>query len=585
MWGAAAVPVSVTMALLLCAALLATAVSGHISHDYRPLVATREGRVKGVMDRSAGGHLFYCFKGVPYAQPPLRQLRFQAPQRHSGWRGIRDAIDHGSKCSQFDHLKNFTRVGEEDCLFANVYSRQLPKREGSLTGLPVLVLIHGGGFFFGSGDADEYGPHYFMDEPVVLVTFNYRLGAFGFFSTHDAAAPGNYGLLDQVVLLHWVQDNIANFGGDPKSVTILGQASGGSSVSLQVLSPLTRDLFHHAISQSGMSLSTFAARDTRKGAEKKLSDQLGCTKPSGKISVKCIRSVSSLNLMNALEAIGEGNMPGFPPRVDRESPYPFLPDEPRAILESGKFNIVPWMAGMTSMEGSFFLPIRLQTEQFVEGVLRKAVSHWAPFIGLYGESEYSILDCGASVINETSKVVNFYAPTSGNATIETLATALSDRFYVNEISAEIDLASAHAPLYKYVLDHTGPGRLINNIALPSPSNLPWPVPELGVSHGDDLRYLFSTDNLPRERPGSPGYAMIRFMVNLWVNFARTGHPKSDILLMPEWPIFTEQHQRHMRLNSQPAVGERLFEERVNFWKTVAVNEAWRHPVVKTVDGC
>ncbi|KAF0291505.1 Esterase FE4 [Amphibalanus amphitrite] len=373
------------MRLLLCTALLAAAVSaaGHIAHGYRPLVATREGRVKGVMDRSAGGHLFYCFKGIPYAQPPLRHLRFQAPQRHAGWRGIRDGIDHGNRCLQFDHLNNFTRVGDEDCLFVNVYSRQLPGQESSLTGLPVLVLIHGGGFFFGSGDADEYGPHYFMDEPVVLVTFNYRLGAFGFFSTHDNAAPGNYGLLDQVVLLHWVQDNIANFGGDPKSVTIFGQAAGGSSVSLQVLSPLTKDLFHHAISQSGMSFSTFAARDSRKGSEKKLSKQLGCTKPDGRISVNCI----------------------------------------------------------------------------------------------------------------------------------------------------------------------------------------------------------STDNLPRERPGSPGYAMTRFMVNLWTNFARTGQPRSDILLLPDWPIYTEQYQRHMRLNSQPALGERLFEERVNFWQTVAINEQWRHLPVKTANGC
>ncbi|XP_043229758.1 pyrethroid hydrolase Ces2a-like [Amphibalanus amphitrite] len=575
------------MRLLLCTALLAAAVSaaGHIAHGYRPLVATREGRVKGVMDRSAGGHLFYCFKGIPYAQPPLRHLRFQAPQRHAGWRGIRDGIDHGNRCLQFDHLNNFTRVGDEDCLFVNVYSRQLPGQESSLTGLPVLVLIHGGGFFFGSGDADEYGPHYFMDEPVVLVTFNYRLGAFGFFSTHDNAAPGNYGLLDQVVLLHWVQDNIANFGGDPKSVTIFGQAAGGSSVSLQVLSPLTKDLFHHAISQSGMSFSTFAARDSRKGSEKKLSKQLGCTKPDGRISVNCIRSVSSDVFMDALDAIGEGSMPGFMPRVDRESPFPFLPDEPRALLESGKFNIVPWLSGMTSMEGAFFLPIRLQTESFVKGVTKKTIAHWAPFIALIGESEYSILDCGADLVNETLKVLNFYAPVNTTVSSEVLATALSDRFYVNEISEEIRLASTHAPLYKYVLDHTGPGRLVNNVALPSPPNLRWPIPEAGVSHGDDLRYLFSTDNLPRERPGSPGYAMTRFMVNLWTNFARTGQPRSDILLLPDWPIYTEQYQRHMRLNSQPALGERLFEERVNFWQTVAINEQWRHLPVKTANGC
>ncbi|KAF0291506.1 Esterase FE4 [Amphibalanus amphitrite] len=367
------------MRLLLCIALLTLAVSGYRPRDHRPLVATKEGRVRGVADRSAGGNLFFSFKGIPYAEPPVRKLRFREPQRHALWTGVRDASRHGSECPNFDQLRNNTRVGDEDCLFVNVFTRQLPGEEYSLAGLPVMVYIHGGGFFFGSGDADEYGPHYLMDEPVVLVTFNYRLGPFGFFTTHDAAAPGNYGMLDQVLLLQWVQDNIA--------------------------------------------------------------------------------------------------------------------------------------------------------------------------------------------------------------ALRTLAVVLSDRFYVNEITEEIRLASAHAPLYKYVLDHTGPGRLSFDVDLPVPSNLRWPAPELGVSHGDDLRYLFSTDSLPRERPGSPGYAIIRFMVNLWTNFARTGRPSSDVLPMPDWPIFTEHSQRHMRLNSQPALGERLFEERVNFWQTVAVNEQWRHPVIMTPDGC
>ncbi|XP_043240489.1 acetylcholinesterase-like [Amphibalanus amphitrite] len=448
-----------------------------------------------------------------------------------------------------------------------------------------MVYIHGGGFFFGSGDADEYGPHYLMDEPVVLVTFNYRLGPFGFFTTHDAAAPGNYGMLDQVLLLQWVQDNIAAFGGNPKLVTIFGQSAGGSSVSLLVLSPLAKGLFHHAISQSGASFSSFAASAKRRGLANKLSNVLGCTLPNGEASVECIRRVPADVIMNALETLGEGNKPGFLPRVDQERSEPFLPEQPRVLLDTGNFNIVPWISGMTSMEGAFFLPVSLQTDQSVDQVVRKETRKWAQVLALLGESEFSILDCGASPLQEARKVLDFFTPGPGTASLRTLAVVLSDRFYVNEITEEIRLASAHAPLYKYVLDHTGPGRLSFDVDLPVPSNLRWPAPELGVSHGDDLRYLFSTDSLPRERPGSPGYAIIRFMVNLWTNFARTGRPSSDVLPMPDWPIFTEHSQRHMRLNSQPALGERLFEERVNFWQTVAVNEQWRHPVIMTPDGC
>ena len=570
-----------TMRVLLCAALLAAAVSGY----YRPQVATRDGLVRGVRDSSADGHLFYSFKGIPYAQPPLGWLRFRAPRRHPGWRGVLDASEHGNECPNFDQLKNNTRVGNEDCLFVNVYSPQLPQREASLSGLPVLVFIHGGGFFFGSGDSDEYGPHYFMDEAVVLVTFNSRLGPFGFFTTHDADAPGNYGLLDQVLLLHWVQDNIAAFGGDPKLVTVFGQSAGGSSVSLLVLSPLAKDLFHHAISQSGASFSSFAASGRRRGLAKKLAKELGCMQTDGKVLVSCIRQVPADIILDALAAIGEGNKPGFLPRMDRERMHPLLPEEPRFLLETGKFNFVPWMSGMTSMEGTFFLPISFQTEEIVDKVMIKDLRNWAQFLALIGESELGILDCGADPLVETEKVFNFFAPGLGAINVRTLALVLSDRFYVNEISEEIRLVSSHVPLYKYVLDHAGPGRLTFDVDLPVPSNLRWPAPDLGVGHGDDLRYLFSSDSLPRERPGTPAYTMIRFMVNLWTNFARTGRPSSDVLVMPDWPILTEQSQRYMRLNSQPALGERLFEERVNFWKTVRINEQWRHPLARTPDGC
>ena len=258
-------------------------------------------------------------------------------------------------------------------------------------------------------------------------------------------------------------------------------------------------------------------------------------------------------------------MPGFLPRVDQERSHPFLPEQPRIILYTGRFNIVPWIFGLTSMEGAFFLPISLPTEELVSQVAGKDLRSWAKFLAFVGESEFGILDCHADPTKETRKVLDFFAPGFGTVSLKTLAVVLSDRFYVNEISEEIRLASAHAPIYKYVLDHVGPGRLTFDVDLPVPSNLPWPAPELGVGHADDVRYLFSTDSLPRERPGSPGYVMIRFMTNLWTNFARTGRPSSDVLPMPDWPIFTERSQRHMRLNSQPALGERLFEERVNYF--------------------
>ena len=571
------------MLVPLCAALLVTAAAaGYPPQDSRPVVATQEGRVRGVTDTSADGSRFFSFKGIRYARPPLGRLRFEPPLRHPGWQGVADASEHGSKCAQFPlSTMNATRTGSEDCLFVNVYSRRLPRQGSSEPGLPVMVYIHGGGFFFGSANSDVFGPHYFMDEAVVLVTFNYRVGPFGFFTTNDAAAPGNYGMLDQVLLLHWVRDNIAAFGGNPRLVTIFGQSAGGASVSLHVLSPLSKGLFHHAISHSGAAFSTFAADGKQRGLAVKLATELGCPRQDSDRLVECIRRVPTDVLEDAWQAIGETNMIGFVPRRDQERRFPLLPEDPRLLLQTGNFSLVPWINGVTSLEGAAFLPFRLPTEEFVDRILRKDLDTWSMFLVLVGESEFRILDCGADAIEETKRVMNFYVG-RGEVTVGALADILSDRLFNNEILEEIRLASAHTAVYKYVFDHMGPGRITNPNPPSVPANLqPFPIPELGVAHGADVAYYFSSDSRPRQRPGSPTYTMIRFVVNMWVNFARTGRPFSNVLRMPEWPIFTEKRQRHMRLNSEPTLGARLFENRLNFWQTVRINEQWRHPLDRT----
>ncbi|XP_037079049.1 juvenile hormone esterase-like [Pollicipes pollicipes] len=186
-------------AVLLSLTLLLTAAAGYPDVQSRPLVATREGIVRGVARRSAAGGLFFGFKGIPYARAPLGPLRFQPPQRHPGWADVLDGLKHGSTCLQYNSLKNFSLEGDEDCLFANVYTPQLPALERAVGGLPVMVYIHGGSLMMGNGDEEIYGPNYFMDEAVVLVTFNYRLGLFGFFTAHDkkrsrqlrSAGPGD----------------------------------------------------------------------------------------------------------------------------------------------------------------------------------------------------------------------------------------------------------------------------------------------------------------------------------------------------------------------------------------------------------
>ena len=558
------------MLLALSAVLLvapAAALAWVPGNYFCPVVTTAEGKVKGRVATSVDGHFYCSFKGVPYAQPPTGNLRFRPPRRHPGWEGVLHATEHGSECAQIDFSRGAIRVGSEDCLFANVYTRWLPFRRNSRRGrgLPVMVFVHGGGFFFGRGDSDRHGPDYLMDEEVVLVTFNYRLGVFGFLTTHDAAAPGNYGMLDQVLLLEWVRDNIAAFGGDPQRVTVFGQSAGGASVSLLVLSPLTKGLFQHAISQSGASLTPFAASGWKLGLAQGFAQYLNCSTSSTTIMIDCIRSASEDELMNASLTL-QTFMNAFRPRVDSEAEVPFLPKDPRLLLESGEFNLVPWINGVTEEEGLAFAPLVLGDSQLTSGVLSGVPEAWGVLALI---SPPSPLDCGADQ-SEVNKVLDFYS--SDNITVATIARVMSDRLFIAPISEEIRLASAHAPVYKYLLDHRGAGR----------QQLTWlqqlQLPDLGVTHEDDLLYLFTSVNQTVAQPGTPAYTMVRFMVSLWTNFARTGRPNSEVLPMPDWPIFTEESQRYLRLNSEPSLAERLFEERANFWQTVAINEPWRHPV-------
>ncbi|XP_037080974.1 acylcarnitine hydrolase-like [Pollicipes pollicipes] len=560
-------------AVLLSLTLLLTAAAGYPDVQSRPLVATREGIVRGVARRSAAGGLFFGFKGIPYARAPLGPLRFQPPQRHPGWADVLDGLKHGRTCLQYNAFKNNSLEGDEDCLFANVYTPQLPALERAVGGLPVMVFIHGGGFTMGSGDEEVYGPNYFMDETVVLVTFNYRLGPLGFFTAHDKSAPGNYGLLDQVMLLQWVRDNIARFGGDPAAVTVFGESAGGASVSLLVLSPLAKGLFHHAISQSGTALAIFAAGGKAKDFTQKFAEQLSCSVDDVSIMVECIRNAPSEDLMEAKKKLGLQEIL-FHPRVDNESESPLLPKDPRDLIKNGEFNLVPWMNGIAEEEGALFAPFFLQNKSVAEGVFSGNPITWGILTGLISESGAIPLDCGSDSNVEIAKVIDFYI---GNDTLShtnplPFVQAVGDRLFVAPMSEEVRLASLHAPVYKYVLDYRGPGRLS------AAELLGIDAPYMGPSHGDDLVYLFSNAKQAAYPADSPTYTMIRFMVSLWTSFARTGRPSSTVLPTPDWPAFTEQSQRHMRLNAEPSVGERLFEERVRIWQGVRMNEAWRHEV-------
>ncbi|RZB38724.1 COesterase and/or Abhydrolase 3 domain containing protein, partial [Asbolus verrucosus] len=196
------------------------------------LVQINNGRLRGQESKTIGLNVTYiAYKGIPYAEPPTGNLRFEPPVPKRNWKFVLDAKKEGDICVQGLPLVH----GSEDCLFINVYVPKMSQSNNQL--LPTMVYIHGGGFTNGFSTYKKYGPDYLLEKDVVVVTFNYRLGIFGFLSTGDLVAPGNNGLKDQVLALKWVRDNIKSFGGDPNHVTIFGESAGAASVSYHVQSP------------------------------------------------------------------------------------------------------------------------------------------------------------------------------------------------------------------------------------------------------------------------------------------------------------------------------------------------------------
>ncbi|CAG0902144.1 unnamed protein product [Darwinula stevensoni] len=329
------------------------------------VVRLPQGDLRGKEARSSGEHLYYSFQGIPYAEPPVGELRFKPPERHRGWSGTKDATLEGSVCIQMDDFFFNTGIeGGEDCLFLNVFTRKVPKEGEENPRMAVMVWIHGGGFAFGSSHSMFYNPAYLMDHDIVLVTINYRVNILGFLSTEDEVAHGNYGMLDQVQALKWVQENVEHFGGDPSRVTIFGESAGGASVHLLVLSPLARGLFANAIAMSGVATDPWVLQWEAREVAERLGEMVGCPKDSSHALVECLRTIDARELVTK-----KGNfrlwsaLPfTFTPRVDSEAKDPFLPDDPENLLREGRFAKVPFITGLTRDEGLFLVYTALLNE-------------------------------------------------------------------------------------------------------------------------------------------------------------------------------------------------------------------------------
>lgn len=253
------------------------------------VITTALGKIRGTILPSQSGRNFYAFRGIPYAKPPVDQLRFQPPEPVEQWFDVFDATFDGPKCPQ---LGLFSGDVNEDCLRVNIYTKELPSESQPNIRRPVIVLIHPGGFYSLSGQSKNFaGPQYFMDRRLVLVTFNYRLGSLGFLATGTKDAAGNMGLKDQVQLLRWLKLHISRFGGNPNSITLLGYGAGAMAVTLHMVSPMSRGLFHRAIVMSGAVTGQWTLPDHQMDVATKQATLLHCHTENTTEMLECLRGV------------------------------------------------------------------------------------------------------------------------------------------------------------------------------------------------------------------------------------------------------------------------------------------------------
>ncbi|XP_069696462.1 carboxylic ester hydrolase-like isoform X2 [Periplaneta americana] len=531
------------------------------------------GRLQGHRLLSRKGREIFSFQGIPYAKPPVGELRFQPPQPPEPWTGVLKATKEGPDCIQrpFPAKPSSPEiVGDEDCLYLNVYTPQLPEDEEATELLPVMFWIHGGGWVGGSGSTELYGPKYLLDKEIVLVTINYRLGPLGFLSTGDEVCPGNNGFKDQVAALRWVRDNIAAFGGNPGSVTIFGESAGGASVHYLVLSEVSRGLIHRGISQSGAATCMWAltSQSAHKKSRETLAADVGCpTQPSSEL-ISCLRNVDAEKIIRSTsELIGADGNPKIPfgPVIENvvgEGDEKFISKSAlETILSTPGEHLVPWMAGFTSGDGAILVATMFQSEAAIQKLDED-----------FENVVHNFLSSSKETSKERKKTVRrireFYF---GNKPInkdarKAVVDMYTDLYFSIDMDSGVKLHSkAGATVYYYYFDYRGENSFSSIFGGTNE--------DYGVCHMDELMYLFPQDHIfSNSTKTTEDDEMVDIMTTIWTNFARTGNPTSEACNLVKWrPVSSPKSVEYGHIDSRGLrVKSNLLKENLKLWSSIAL---------------
>ena len=473
--------------------------------DDLPVVDTGSGKVSGLfLDRE---NQLAVFRGIPYAQPPLGELRWKPPRKLQAWSGTRACREFSPAAPQIP----LSVKQDEDCLYLNVWTRQAGNPQARL---PVMVWIHGGGLNRGSGHRPVYEGSGFANRDVVLVTVNYRLGALGFLAHPELSAEssegisGNYGFLDQIEALKWVRQNISQFGGDPGNVTLFGESAGGTSVSLLCVCEKAKGLFHRAIIQSPWMFGfiTQLAEPNVVPLKEPLAatpsaEQLGeewarnLTQRKGKAAIGELRSLPPEKILQAVDY--------YPTRATIDGVV--LTGHPCQLFREGRQADIPMMIGTTRDEGAYFrqwinLPTR---ESFVKKLSR-----------FYGP--------------EAEGVADLYPGNSARELSQAGVDFVTDSWFVQPARQMLNgMSTVSSKTFQYEFSHVNREN-----------------PALGAHHSIELPYVFNTLKNRQQRPDDQ--ALADLLTDYWVQFARAGNPNRKGL--PQWPEYRAETGHCLQLD-------------------------------------
>jgi para-nitrobenzyl esterase len=485
-------------------------------------VRVEQGLLAGTSSSSSDVRVY---RGIPYAAPPVGDLRWKAPKSPVAWQGVRQTKDFANACWQTPYPAAAAIYQaklpplSEDCLYLNVWTSAKSNKDH----LPVMVWIHGGGFTRGTSGIQAYDGENLSRKGAVIVTINYRLGVFGFLAhpaltaESDHHASGNYALLDQIAALQWVQKNIAAFGGDPSRVTIFGESAGSWAVNALMASPLAKGLFHRAIGESGGSFSPMktlaeAEKDDEKLVAPLLSAADGDAKPASgqggatpaKDILKMLRSKPAKEVLNTFDIETVRTL------VDGW----VLPQDITTIFAQGKQNDVPILVGYNADEGTALAP---QARELKAPIYIAAVNQ-----------RYGSL---------AEQMLKIYPANSDAEAVSSFYSAYRDQALGWEMRtwARMETKTGHHPAYLYYFSHKPPG----------PQSA-----RLGAFHASELAYVFGTFAWPFPWDDTDK-KLSDAITSYWVNFATTGDPNGGTL--PKWPAYNTQDDPSLDLGDQITV--------------------------------